>query len=60
MPKISEDLIEHTTYTTSEERRFNIVIGRTEFVTSEESRIEFSRHWRSALKFNKTTIISFA
>ena len=56
MPKISEDLIEHTIYTTSEERRFNFVIGRTEFVTSEESRIEFSRHWRSALKFNKTTI----
>ena len=43
MPKISEDLIGHTTFATSEERRISLLIGRTDFVTSEKFRIYLSR-----------------
>jgi hypothetical protein len=42
MPKISEDLIGHTTFATSEERRFDFLIGRTEFVTIVKRAIEGS------------------
>ena len=44
-PKISEDLIGYTIFATSEERRIGFLTGCTTLVTSEQSRIDFSRHW---------------
>ena len=39
IPKIFEDLIGYTIFTTSEKHRIGFLIGRMAFVTSEESRI---------------------
>ena len=58
MAKISEDLIGHS-FATGEERRISLLIGRTEFVTSEKFRIYFSRHRLYIKILYKKTAINF-